>query len=54
MERTLKLDEIDMAILQVAVRDHLATLREDQQKDDSITDEEIGHVDELLTQLDRR
>ena len=53
MEKTWTFDDIDMAILRVAVADHLATLREDQQKD-NIPEEEIEHVDELTSRLNRR
>ncbi len=55
MERTLKFDEIDIAILRVAVRDHLAAIKEAQNEGaDGITDDEIDQVDELLVRLDRQ
>ncbi len=53
MEKTWTFDEVEVAILKVAVMDHLQYLKEDKEKDD-IPDEEIDHVDELLTKLSRR
>ncbi len=55
MERTLKFDEIDITILQVAVGDHVAYLKEDLPKPDSeVTEEHITQTEELLDILYRR